>query len=94
MRAAPAPGRPSRFQHRGGPQLKHKLNDGNNDMIPATTSEHEPDDRLTGAGFVFLAISIVIGMGIGGVHTYSLVAGVAMLILPAIIYLVGSARRY
>jgi hypothetical protein len=63
-------------------------------MIPATATEHEPDDRLTGAGVIFLAISIVIGMGIGGVHTYSLVAGVAMLILPAIIYLVGSARRY
>jgi hypothetical protein len=61
-------------------------------MIPATANEHEPDDRLTGAGVLFLAISI--GMGIGGVHTYSLVAGVAMLILPAIIYLVGSARRY
>jgi hypothetical protein len=61
-------------------------------MIPATANEHEPDDRLTGAGVLFLAISI--GMGIGGVDTYSLVAGVAMLILPAIIYLVGSARRY
>ena len=63
-------------------------------MIPATANEHEPDDRLTGAGVVFLAISIVIGMGIGGVDTYSLVAGVAMLILPVIIYFVGSARRY
>ena len=52
------------------------------------------DDRLTGAGVVFLAISIVIGMGIGGVDTYSLVAGAAMLILLAIIYFVGSARRY
>ena len=52
-------------------------------MIPATANEHEPDDR-------FLAISI--GMGIGGVDTYSLVAGVAMLILPAIIYSVGTAR--
>ena len=61
-------------------------------MIPATANEHEPDDRLTGAGVIFLAI--LIGMGIGGVNTYSLVAGVAMLILPAIIYLVGSARRY
>jgi hypothetical protein len=61
-------------------------------MIPATANEHEPDDRLTGAGVLFLAISI--GMGIGGVDTYSLVAGVAMLILPAIIYFVGSARRY
>jgi len=61
-------------------------------MIPATATEHEPDDRLTGAGVLFLAISI--GMGIGGVDTYSLVAGVAMLILPAIIYLVGSARQY
>ena len=65
-------------------------------MIPATANEHEPDDRLTGAGVVFLAISIVIviGMGIGGVDTYSLVAGAAMLILLAIIYFVGSARRY
>jgi len=72
--------------------LKHKPNDGNNYMIPATTSEHEPDDRLTGAGFVFLAISIVIGMGIGGGDTYSLVAGVAMLILSTIIYFVGIAR--
>jgi hypothetical protein len=35
-------------------------------MIPATANEQEPDDRLTGAGLVFLAISIVIGMGIGG----------------------------
>ena len=61
-------------------------------MIPATASEHEPDDRLTGAGLVFLAISIVIGMAIGRADIYSLVAGVAMLILPAIIYFVGSAR--
>jgi hypothetical protein len=61
-------------------------------MIPATASEHEPDDRLTGAGLVFLAIAIVIGMGIGRADIYSLVAGVAMLILPAIIYFVGSAR--
>jgi hypothetical protein len=61
-------------------------------MIPASASENEPDDRLTGAGLVFLAISIVIGMGIGGGGSYSLVAGVAMLILPAIIYFVGSAR--
>ena len=36
-------------------------------MIPATANEHEPDDRLTGVGVVCLAISIVIGMGIGGV---------------------------
>jgi hypothetical protein len=62
-------------------------------MIPATANEHEPDDRLTGAGLVFLAISIVIGMGIGGGNPYSLVAGVAMLILPALIYFIGSARR-
>jgi hypothetical protein len=61
-------------------------------MIPATANEHEPDDRLTGAGFVFLAISIAIGMGIGGGNTYSLVAGVAMIILPAITYFAGSAR--
>jgi hypothetical protein len=61
-------------------------------MIPATANEYEPDDRLTGAGLVFLAISIVIGMGVGGGNTYSLVAGVAMLILPAIIYSVGTAR--
>jgi hypothetical protein len=61
-------------------------------MIPATANEHEPDDRLTGAGLVFLAISIVIGMGIGGSDTYSLVAGVAMLTLPAIIYFAGIAR--
>jgi hypothetical protein len=61
-------------------------------MIPATANEYEPDDRLTSAGLVFLAISIVIGMGIGGGDTYSLVAGVAMLILSAIIYFVGIAR--
>ena len=61
-------------------------------MIPTTASEHEPDDRLTGAGLIFLTISIVIGMGIGGGDTYSLVAGVAMLILPAIIYFAGIAR--
>jgi hypothetical protein len=61
-------------------------------MIPATANEYEPDDRLTSAGLVFLAISIVIGMGIGGGDTYSLVAGVAMLILPAIIYFAGIAR--
>ena len=60
-------------------------------MIPATANEYE-DDRPTGAGLVFLAISIVIGMGIGGGDTYSLVAGVAMLILSAIIYFVGIAR--
>jgi len=62
-------------------------------MIPATANEHEPDDRLTGAGLVFLAVSIVIGMGIAGSNTYSLVAGIAMLILPTIIYFIGSARR-
>jgi len=59
-------------------------------MIPATANEYE-DDRPTGAGLVF-AISIVIGMGIGGGNTYSLVAGVAMLVLPVIIYFVGTAR--
>jgi hypothetical protein len=59
-------------------------------MIPATANEHEPDDRLIGAGLVFLAISIVIGMGIGGGNTYSLAAGAAMII--AITYFVGSAR--
>ena len=68
------------------------LTTGTIQMIPATASEHEPDDRLTGAGLVFLAISIVIGMGIGGGNTYSLVAGAAMIILPAITYFVGSAR--
>ena len=62
-------------------------------MIPATPNEHEPDDRLTGSGLIFLAISIAIGMAIGGGNTYSVVAGVAMLILPAIIYFIGSARR-
>ena len=61
-------------------------------MIPATANEHEPDDRLTGTGFVFLAVSIVIGMGIGGGNTYSLLAGAAMIVLPAITYFVGSAR--
>jgi hypothetical protein len=61
-------------------------------MIPATANEYPPDDRLTGAGVVFLAISIAIGMGFGGGGTYSLVVGVAMLILPVIIYFVGSAR--
>ena len=70
-----------------------QFNTGTVQMIPATANEHEPDDRLTGAGLVFLAISIVIGMAIGGGNTYSVVAGVAMLILPAIIYFIGSARR-
>jgi hypothetical protein len=69
------------------------LRTGTVQMIPATANEHEPDDRLTGAGLAFLAISIVIGMGIGGGNTCSLVAGVAMLILPALIYFIGSARR-
>jgi hypothetical protein len=31
-------------------------------------------------------------MGIGGGNAYSLVAGAAMIILPAITYFVGSAR--
>jgi hypothetical protein len=70
------------------------LTTGTIQMIPATANEYEPDDRLTSGGLVFLAISIVIviGMGIGGGHTYSLVAGVAMLILSAIFYFVGIAR--
>jgi hypothetical protein len=60
-------------------------------MIPASASENEPDDRLTSTGLVFLAISIVIGMAVAGGHRYSLVAGVAMLVLLATIYVVGSA---
>jgi hypothetical protein len=61
-------------------------------MIPASASENVPDDRLTGAGLVFLAVSIMIGMGVDRGHSYSLVVGVAMLVLPAIIYFVGAAR--
>jgi len=61
-------------------------------MIPASASENEPDDRLTGAGLVFLALSIMIGMGVDRGHSYSLVAGLAMLILLAIIYFVDVAR--
>jgi hypothetical protein len=60
--------------------------------IPSSANEHEPDDRMTGAGLVFLAISIVVAMGIARGDTYSLIVGVGMLILPAIIYFVGSAR--
>jgi hypothetical protein len=61
-------------------------------MIPASASENEPDDRLTGAGLIFLAISIMIGMGVDRGQSYALVAGVVMLVLPAIIYFVGGAR--
>jgi hypothetical protein len=61
-------------------------------MIPASASENEPDDRLTGAGLVFLALSIMIGMGVDRGQSYSLVAGLAMLILLAIIYFVDVAR--
>ena len=61
-------------------------------MIPATANENEPDDRLTGAGLVFVAIAIVIGMGAARSDVYSLVAGVAMLVLIATVYFVGSAR--
>jgi hypothetical protein len=60
-------------------------------MIPAFASENEPDDRLTSTGLVFLAISIAIGMGVARDHSYSLVAGIAMLVLLAIIYFVNIA---
>jgi hypothetical protein len=59
-------------------------------MIPTTANENKPDDRMTDAGLVFLAISIVIGMGIARGDTYALIVGVGMLVPPAIIYFVGS----
>lgn len=61
-------------------------------MIPASASENEPDDRLTGGGCVFLTLSILMGMGVDRGHSYSLVAGVVMLILLAIIFFVGGDR--
>ena len=54
-----------------------------------TATQREPSDKLTIGGFVFLIVSIVIGIAIGGGDTYSLVAGILMLILMAIVYLVG-----
>jgi len=61
-------------------------------MIPTSASDNKPDVRMTGAGLVFLAISIVIGMGIAHSNTNSLMVGVGMLVLPAIIYFAGSPR--
>jgi hypothetical protein len=42
----------------------------------------------TSVGAALLAISIVIGIGVGA-DLYSIVAGVAMLILLGVIYVVG-----
>ena len=50
-----------------------------------TATQREPSDKLTIGGFVFLIVSIVIGIAIGGGDTYSLVAGILMLILMAIV---------
>jgi hypothetical protein len=57
-------------------------------MSQPTSYRPEPSNKMTTAGAVFLAISIVIGIGFGA-DWYSVVAGVAMLILLAAIYLVG-----
>jgi hypothetical protein len=46
---------------------------------------------MTRAGIAFLAASIVIGMGFGA-DVYSLVAGIAMLILVGLVYFVGIGR--
>jgi hypothetical protein len=58
------------------------------EMSQPTSYRREPSDKMTTAGAAFLAISIVIGIGFGA-DLYSIVAGVAMLILLAAIYFAG-----
>jgi hypothetical protein len=54
-------------------------------MAALTTS-----DKMTGAAYIFLVVSIVIGMAVNGADTgFPLIAGIAMLILTGLMYLMG-----
>lgn len=55
-----------------------------------TTTRRDPTTSMTGAGIVFLAVAIVLGM-IAGADMYAIVAGVAMLALVAAVYFAGVA---
>jgi hypothetical protein len=46
-------------------------------------------DKMPGAGYAFLVISIVLGMAAGGSGAFPLLAGIAMLVLASLMYLMG-----
>jgi hypothetical protein len=48
-----------------------------------------PSDRMTYAGLAFVAVSIVIGIAVGGVDTFSLTAGIVGLALLGAMYFMG-----
>jgi hypothetical protein len=50
---------------------------------PATT------DKMTGAGYIFLVVSIVLGIVTGGPRGFALLAGIAMLVIASLMYLMG-----
>jgi hypothetical protein len=59
--------------------------EGGNHMAQLAMSS----DKTTFAGLAFLAVSIVIGMAVGGADTFSLTAGIVGLVLVGAMYLIG-----
>ena len=57
-------------------------------MSQPASYNHQTKDKMTTAGIAFVAASIVIGIG-AGADLYSIIAGVAMLILLGGMYLTG-----
>jgi hypothetical protein len=51
---------------------------------------HTTSDKMTGAAYIFLVVSIVIGMAVNSADTgFPLIAGIAMVILTGLMYLMG-----